>query len=218
MSRGRLSPLQDEVLDAFFALERGFFLTGGAALCGFHLAHRETSDLDLFSFDDDATRRGERVLARVAADRGLVYALRRTAPDFARATLSRGDAQVVVDLVRARVAALHIDKPEHGAIRVDPLDEILVNKLNMLVARQEERDVVDVMFIERRGLRVEDFMAAALAKDGGCTPANVAWLLSSWAAQIPDDAQLVAGVSGAELRAYMEALVVRMRRVALPAP
>jgi hypothetical protein len=42
----RLDPFQQELLAAFFAREQRFFLTGGAALAGFHLGHRETRDLD----------------------------------------------------------------------------------------------------------------------------------------------------------------------------
>src|SRR3954469_945439 len=38
----KLTAFQREVLDAFFQRERGFFLTGGAALAGFHLGHRTT--------------------------------------------------------------------------------------------------------------------------------------------------------------------------------
>jgi hypothetical protein len=41
----KLTAFQREVLDAFFQRERGFFLTGGAALAGFHLGHRTTEDL-----------------------------------------------------------------------------------------------------------------------------------------------------------------------------
>jgi len=40
----KLTALQKDVLDAFFQRERGFFLTGGAALAGFHLGHRTTDD------------------------------------------------------------------------------------------------------------------------------------------------------------------------------
>ena len=40
------------MLAAFFEHESRFFLTGGAALAGFHLHHRETKDLDLFTTDD----------------------------------------------------------------------------------------------------------------------------------------------------------------------
>lgn len=49
MPASRLTALQAEVLGEFFRREQGFFLTGGAALAGFHLCHRETHDLDLFT-------------------------------------------------------------------------------------------------------------------------------------------------------------------------
>ena len=45
------------------------------------------------------------------------------------------------------------DKSLHGKIRVDPPDEILVNKLTTLVGRAEERDLVDVYFLERAGFQ-----------------------------------------------------------------
>jgi hypothetical protein len=50
----KLSPLQLAVIRAFFEREHDFFLTGGAALAGFHLGHRTTGDLDLFTTDDRA--------------------------------------------------------------------------------------------------------------------------------------------------------------------
>ena len=47
-----LDNFQREILTAFFERQRGFFLTGGAALVGFHLKHRTTLDLDLFTYED----------------------------------------------------------------------------------------------------------------------------------------------------------------------
>lgn len=44
-----LTKLQSEVLRRFFERRRDFFLTGGGALVGFHLRHRVTHDLDLFT-------------------------------------------------------------------------------------------------------------------------------------------------------------------------
>jgi len=40
----RLTKLQTEVLGAFFSREQRFYLTGGGALAGYHLGHRETHD------------------------------------------------------------------------------------------------------------------------------------------------------------------------------
>ena len=44
----KLTSLQLRILNAFFDGEDRFFLTGGAALSGFYLEHRETHDLDLY--------------------------------------------------------------------------------------------------------------------------------------------------------------------------
>ena len=48
-----LNKLQQEVLKFFFAqpVGRPYFLTGGTALSGFYFYHRESIDLDLFTFD-----------------------------------------------------------------------------------------------------------------------------------------------------------------------
>lgn len=210
-----LSPLQRKVLGAFFARERGFFLTGGAALAGYWLRHRPTSDLDLFTLDDAAFERARHVLADVATSLGATSEARQDAPGFKRFVLACGGDAVVVDLVRERVAQLHDEKPEVEGVRVDPPDEILANKLTTLVSRQEERDLIDVLFLERQAkLRVEALLSAALAKDGGCTPATLAWLLSEL--KIPDSVVLPAGLRPEELRTYVADLVTRLRRAAHP--
>jgi hypothetical protein len=64
------------------------------------------------------------------------------------------------------------------------------------------------------GYAVEDALCGALQKDGGCTPATLAWLLSEM--QIPDGVSLPDGVDAAELRAYVADLIVRLRKAALP--
>jgi hypothetical protein len=209
-----LTPLQAETLRAFFERERSFFLTGGAALAGFHLGHRRTDDLDLFTLDDDAFARGRRVLEDVAAAVGGIVETRQDTPRFVRSVITRGDEALVVDLVRDQLSAAA--KLEIEGIFVDSPAEILANKLTTLVSRAEERDLVDVLFLERSGLRVEDALPVALAKDGGCTAATLAWVLSE--ISIPDGIRLPAEVSARELRAFVADLVVRLRRAALPSP
>jgi predicted nucleotidyltransferase component of viral defense system len=209
-----LTALQDETLRAFFQQEHEFFLTGGAALAGFYLGHRRTDDLDLFTTNDDAFERGRHVLGLVAARIGATLEVRQAAPRFSRYVMSRGAEAVVIDLVRDQMHQLHPSKPERDGVRLDPPDEILANKLTALVGRAEERDLIDVMFLERAGLRVEDALAAALAKDGGCTPATLAWVLSE--VTIPDDLVLPAGVTPQELREFLADLIVRLRRAAMP--
>ncbi len=94
-SPDRLTDLQQMVLASFFSKERGFFLTGGAALAGFHLGHRGTDDLDLFTLDDDAFARGRSVLAAVAREVGGVLHVKQDAPGFVRAVLERGGDSLV---------------------------------------------------------------------------------------------------------------------------
>ena len=78
----KLTAFQREVLEAFFQRERGFFLTRGAALAGFHLGHRTTDDLDLFTLQQAAFERSRFVVADVAAAVGAVLEVRQDAPGF----------------------------------------------------------------------------------------------------------------------------------------
>lgn len=103
---------------------------------------------------------------------------------------------------------------EIDGIVADTPETILINKLTALVGRAEERDLVDLYFLERTGLRVEDALPDALRKDGGCTPATLAWLLSE--ISIPSKVVLPAGLSPEELRTYVAELVVRLRHAAMP--
>lgn len=63
----RLTRLQAELLAAFFEREQSFYLTGGAALAGYHLGRRETHDLYLFtltpSMDEGVRASEERTVA-----------------------------------------------------------------------------------------------------------------------------------------------------------
>jgi len=210
----KLTALQREVLDAFFQRERGFFLTGGAALAGFHLGHRMTEDLDLFTLQQAAFERSRFVVADVAAVVGAVLEVRQDAPGFRRVVLSRGEDGLVIDLVKDVSSQLHSEKLERDHIVVDPADEILANKLTAIVGRAEKRDLIDVMLLERAGYPVEAALPPALAKDGGCTPATLAWLLSE--VKIPDGIELPAGVPPAELRTYLADLIRRLLVLAAP--
>ncbi|MBX3202695.1 MAG: nucleotidyl transferase AbiEii/AbiGii toxin family protein [Labilithrix sp.] len=214
MGFSRLSPLQRAVLEAIFAREQELFLTGGAALAEFYLGHRTTDDLDLFTTSASAFERSRHVIAAVADDLGARLEIRQDAPGFRRYALARAGDTVIVDAVHERVPQGVGEKPRIGAIIVDPPEEILANKLTAVVGRMEERDLVDLLFLERAGYRIEDALSLALAKDGGCTPATLAWLLSE--VQVPDGVALPGDVKPEELRAFVSQLVVRLRRAALP--
>lgn len=102
------------------------------------------------------------------------------------------------------------DPSEHA-----PDAERMVLTLTAFVKRKEERDLVDLWFIEQRGLRVEDHLAAAEAKDGGCTPSVLAWLLSTF--PIPPDGRLPPGLTSSALLTFRDRLIERLTMVARPA-
>ena len=210
----RLTRLQRDVLRAFFVREHDFYLTGGAALAGYHLHHRTTDDLDLFTPDAAAFERGRFVLESVASEVGAGFEVRQDTPLFRRCVLTRSDGGLVVDLVHDRLSGSSAERPEVDGVRVDRAETILANKLTTVLGRAEERDLVDLLFLERAGLRIEDALDAALAKDGGCTPATLAWILSE--ISIPEAARLPAGVDAPTLSAFVDNLVKRLRRLALP--
>lgn len=209
----RLTQFQDELLAAFFEREQRFYLTGGAALAGYHLGHRETHDLDLFTLTP-AMEDGLRALRDAA--RSLQASLEevQTAPEFRRLLVSRGSEAAVVDLVVEHAEQIHPDKPAHGLVRVDPADEIFANKLCALLGRSEVRDLVDVRALEGLGLSLDQALAAARKKDGGLTPGQLAWVLSQ--ITIAEDAVLPGGVTPVELRDYLSHLIDELARLAHP--
>lgn len=208
-----LGPLQRELLEAFGRRENRFFLTGGAALAGFHLGHRQTEDLDLFSVED-ALESGVEALGNAASELGASLEPLRTSPSHLRFLARRGAESVVVDLVRDRSPQLVPVKPLHGSIRVDPPEEIFANKLCTLLSRAELRDLVDVRALERSGLSLEDALRGAQRKDLGLTPGQLAWVLSE--IEIGPDAEPPGGVSAQDLRSYAEDLVSRLARLSMP--
>jgi hypothetical protein len=170
---------------------------------------REARDIDVWEFVTPLE------VARVLPVLGRRLGRRRAFWEFLiEGWRSDGAEGVVVDLVWERVAAAFPDKNEIAGITVDPIDEILVNKITTIVSRAEERDLIDLLFLERAGYPVERGLSAALEKDGGCTPATLAWVLSELS--IPDSAKLPAGVSAAEMRAFIANLIVRLRHAAAP--
>jgi hypothetical protein len=209
----RLSRLQERVLLGFFRKSRSFFLTGGAALAAYHLGHRTTDDLDLFTSSADLDE-GVSALQSVAEEMGASIQALRTSPDFRRFLIAAGAESVVVDLVRDRAPQIHVEKLDRDGVLVDPPSEILANKLCTLLSRGEVRDLVDVLFLERAGLRVEDAIGPASSKDGGLTPAQLAWVLSQ--ITVGPDARIPAGITPDELRAFLEDLVSRLTRLAWP--
>ena len=138
----------------------------------------------------------------------------RTAPDFRRFLLRREADAIVIDLVRDRVPQIIPEKPVINGIRVDPPEEILANKLCALLSRSEIRDLIDVRALEMAGYGVENTVSMAALKDGGLTPAQLAWVLNQ--IEIANDFTPPGDVSLEEIRQYLKDLVARLTALAFP--
>ncbi|MGQ0721573.1 MAG: nucleotidyl transferase AbiEii/AbiGii toxin family protein [Candidatus Eiseniibacteriota bacterium] len=209
----RLGRLQREILESFFRRESRFFLTGGAALAGFYLGHRTTQDLDLFT-TSEILDEGEAALRDVARELGAAVEAVRTSPSFRRRLVRRSDEAVIVDLVFDTAPQGDTEKRRQGVVVLDAPEEILANKLCALLSRAEIRDLVDVLFLERAGLRVEEALALAERKDGAMSAAQLAWILSQ--IEIAADARIPGDVSPADLQDFASDLERRLARVARP--
>ena len=137
-----------------------------------------------------------------------------TAPDFRRVLVARRREAIIVDLIREYVFQIAPEKKEINGIRIDSPEEILATKLCALLSRSEIRDLVDVMVLEKAGLDLEVALEAAEKKDTGLSPAQLAWVLSG--IEFGGDLIPPGNVGVVELRLYLDGLIKRLQKLALP--
>ena len=211
--KSTLNNLQKEFLAEFFKHESRFFLSGGAALVGFYLGHRETFDLDLFTLESEIEN-GFRIVQEVSKKLGATVEAIQTAPDFRRLLVKRETEAIVIDLIREYVFQISPEKAIINGIRIDSPEEILANKLCALLSRSEIRDLIDVRELEKAGFYLEDALKVAAKKDTGLTPAQLTWVLNQ--IKFGDDLILPNGIMIAELRDYLENLISRLTQISFP--
>jgi predicted nucleotidyltransferase component of viral defense system len=172
MDREILTPLQAAFLSHFFATDvsRRFFLTGGTALAAFHLQHRLSKDLDLFTLDDDALQDADRVMGEVIQDLGLTIGRARRVEHFRQWHLVLPDEApdhfLQVDMVR-EFGPQFGEREQAGVVIVDSVENIGVNKVNAILGRTASKDFVDLYFILQAGYDFQDLFAKARHKDPG---------------------------------------------------
>lgn len=215
----RLSALQRRVLATLASIRPPWTLTGGAALAGFHLAHRTTRDLDLF-WHGQATfaREPEDCIEALRAGGLQVDVIQRT-PGFVRLRASSVDETVVVDLVAEPVAAgapPQAVKTDGGTIRVDTAQEILANKLGALLHRAELRDLIDVRALLGLGCDLSEALRVAANKDLGFSPLVIGHLLHQFPLERQAAANGLDPSAAADLRQFALDLAGRIAAAARP--
>lgn len=219
MSGARLTALQRRILRVLAPLHPPWTLSGGGALAGFHLAHRETRDLDLFW-----RQRGElgellaESLGALRAD-GLDAQALRTAPAFAQLHVTDGTTSCVVDLVAEPFPAIEAPVKvavEGSTIAVDTRRELLASKLATLLERSEIRDLADVKALLDAGGDLEAGLRDAPAKDAGFSPLTLAWVLKGYDTAPAAKALGLSDAQAEELGVFRQWLIDRLTTLAAP--
>ncbi|MEM9874562.1 MAG: nucleotidyl transferase AbiEii/AbiGii toxin family protein [Myxococcota bacterium] len=213
-----LSDLQRDLL-AVAADDPRVWLTGGAALGGFHIGHRRSEDLDFFTDDRPAIDELAARLDQHCRLRGWSLTLERRFPGFERWLVEAAGDGTKIDLVHEQAVQVvaPADKPVIAGLRVDPLLELRANKLAALLGRGETKDLVDLYVIAEAGLPPLDGLEAASRKDAGVEPATLAWVLSSTS---PDPSRLLleTDLQRDAIAAFRDHLIEDLQRLAHPRP
>ncbi|MBN1770631.1 MAG: nucleotidyl transferase AbiEii/AbiGii toxin family protein [Deltaproteobacteria bacterium] len=217
-SRSRLGPLQRQLLQALRPVSSRFFVSGGAALGGFHLGHRFSVDIDLFVTTTEDLRLVGGEVERACAAAAWRCETRQDAPGFRRYAIEDASGgQTLVDVVLDTAEPVEPDKREVDGIRVDGVPDLVVNKLCALLGRSSVKDLVDLYFLARAGIDPVAWIERAKAKDGGMDPAVLARVAAETDAD-PSSLVLAEPVTEAELRTFRDEFVNRLLRLTWPEP
>jgi predicted nucleotidyltransferase component of viral defense system len=166
-----LTPLQEKFLHVFFQLEvsKEFFLTGETALSEYHLQHRYSEDMDLFTISEEAFRTIDNHIPELLRSLQLQVVNHRRIGDFSGYILqgANTDERLKVDLVRD-IGVQFGTKKKVGAVIIDNLENIAANKIGAILGRTEVKDFVDIYFlIQEKHATLEKAIVMGKEKDLG---------------------------------------------------
>lgn len=166
-----LTPYQEEVA-RLLSSNRTFdsYLAGGAAIHLEPSTTRYSNDLDYFH--DSADRVAEAFNADTALLRagGHAVAIELQLPGYVRATVGRGPDRTKVEWAHDSAwRFMPTVRHEVVGFTLHPVD-LAINKLLALAGRDEPRDFLDILDLDRRTLPLGALCWAAAGKDPGFTP------------------------------------------------
>ncbi len=191
------------------------FLTGGTALGAFHLGHRRSDDLDLFTRDRGAFDARVKEFQVLMADERLPVTHGTAGVGFRRFVVSDGAEQLPVDLAVDTAPALAPPLVAENRLEVDSLDDIAANELATILGRSELRDYVDLYFLARHGVDLLALLPAAQRKDGGLDAATLAFVLSEVKVNRAPEG-LEEPITREQLQAFVDDLRTRLAAAAFP--
>lgn len=148
-----LTKLQEKTLQSFFAqpIGKSYFLTGGTALSGFYFCHRESIDLDLFTFETIEIEPVRQVFEAIAKKAHFSLDHRVATAEYHKFFLMGKKEELKIDLVKDQ--KVHFGKIKtFGKVRVDSVENIGSNKITAIFNRTEAKDFIDLYFILQKKL------------------------------------------------------------------
>lgn len=174
-----LTKLQEEVLKSFFVQPIGesYFLTGGTALSGFYFYHRESIDLDLFTFETIEIELVRQVFEAIAKKAHLSLDHRVATEGYHKFFLTGKNEELKIDLVKDQ--EVHFgDISTFDKIRVDSIENIGSNKITAIFGRTEAKDFIDLYCILQKKLfTFQKLLQDAKKKDLGLSEFYLAHML-----------------------------------------
>ena len=125
---------------------KDFYLAGGSAI-GWHLGHRRSNDLDLFSDTEIDLARVERAVKRLAGSKIL---------SVSDATIHLELDGTLVDIVSYPYPPLQSPTPGPEGCRVAALIDLAVMKLGAVARRGIRRDFWDLKVLIESGISIEE--------------------------------------------------------------
>ncbi|MBI4036033.1 nucleotidyl transferase AbiEii/AbiGii toxin family protein [Candidatus Daviesbacteria bacterium] len=174
-----LTKLQEEVLKNFFAqpIGKSYFLTGGTALSGFYFYHRDSIDLDFFTFETIEIEPVRQLLEMVAKEAGLSLDHRVATSGYHKFFLTGKKEELKIDLVREQ--KVHFGEIKtFGKIKVDSIENIGSNKITAIFGRTEAKDFIDLyLILQKKLFTFEKLLKDAKKKDLGLSEFYLAHML-----------------------------------------
>lgn len=142
----RLYQAQDKILNLLAKSSCYLYLTGGTALHRFVLeGTRYSDDIDLFSAAKDVSAKEEMdKFVRFLKQNGVIFDIAVDSPNFKRLIVN--DTNLKIDMVYDITE--HIGDFIHkNGFLVDNIENILINKYDAVLSREQSRDLFDIYTI-----------------------------------------------------------------------
>lgn len=166
-----LTPYQIKILKVFFSSKVGkqFFLTGGTALAAFYLGHRQSNDLDLFTFEPFDSFELEKLIKNIAKETSSTVKTKVKTSDYYEVYLENKKAGWIqrLDFIKEQPVVFGKRVKIDGVI-IDSLENIASNKILTVYGRLEPKDYLDLFFIfKETDLDFDNLFEKTKQKDTG---------------------------------------------------